>query len=544
MPRKTYTVDFPDGHSQSFDGPVGMSNADAIARAKQERGIAGGDIPSGGRGGLFSQAGVRDVLEHEPQTVNAILGGAAGLTGPAAPYLVGATPYVTSGLKRLSQFLATGHADPVTPGEVVGDTVQAAIGVGGGPALAKGAQLVRQGKGVVQAAASELPGWMRSLANLGGKASLADAATSKYVMDGVGDVGRGITPANLRGTFGNVIKGLTPGLEEEAAPGAGALRTEAERWRAPGAPGSAASEAGAPAASGDITAQADRWRAGRASRGIDAEGGLKFDRYGGSTSGFDPAGGFGEAAQPFESGLDRLMPNKSGFDPAGGFGEPAGTFDEGLRFDRYGGQRSGYNPAEAALQRAQWTEAQAAGAAPGGAAADDAAEMGWDLSHGDPSHAGSLRVIDDAGGAATNASGESAASLEALRRQAGMTGRGEGFSVVDRGGASRPLIGPDAVDYVPKAGETFGVQGPDGFQTLTDNGGRVVKQQGGRASQFAANTPEARAARAAARDVPAVAETAEPGEATDALDVDDAEASLRALLDAPSFRALRNAATP
>jgi GNAT superfamily N-acetyltransferase len=83
--------------------------------------------------------------------------------------------------------------------------------------------------------------------------------------------------------------------------------------------------------------------------------------------------------------------------------------------------------------------------------------------------------IDVAGEGATqeNASGDSAASLEALSRQSGMSGRGEKFVVYNRSGQRRELIGPDAVDYQAKAGETYGVEGPTGFRQLENRGGRV-----------------------------------------------------------------------
>lgn len=71
-----------------------------------------------------------------------------------------------------------------------------------------------------------------------------------------------------------------------------------------------------------------------------------------------------------------------------------------------------------------------------------------------------------------NGSGESAASIEALSRQRGMADRGETFVKYDRAGQRTPLIGPDAVDYHVQPGETYGVEGPNGFQTLDDAGGR------------------------------------------------------------------------
>jgi hypothetical protein len=69
-----------------------------------------------------------------------------------------------------------------------------------------------------------------------------------------------------------------------------------------------------------------------------------------------------------------------------------------------------------------------------------------------------------------NASGESAASLEHIQRQRGMQDRGETFVVYDRAGRRRPL---DTPDYTTKPGETFGVEGPQGFRVLDDQGGRA-----------------------------------------------------------------------
>jgi hypothetical protein len=75
-----------------------------------------------------------------------------------------------------------------------------------------------------------------------------------------------------------------------------------------------------------------------------------------------------------------------------------------------------------------------------------------------------------------NASGESSASLEALSRQSGMRSRGEQFVVYDRTGQRRPLLGPDAVDYAVRPGETYGIEGPNGFRVLDDAGGRAPRR--------------------------------------------------------------------
>lgn len=66
----------------------------------------------------------------------------------------------------------------------------------------------------------------------------------------------------------------------------------------------------------------------------------------------------------------------------------------------------------------------------------------------------------------TNASGESSVSLEAMNRLKSMQGQGQKFVVYDQAGRARPIIGADAVDYTPQRGETFGIEGPNGFETV------------------------------------------------------------------------------
>lgn len=84
-----------------------------------------------------------------------------------------------------------------------------------------------------------------------------------------------------------------------------------------------------------------------------------------------------------------------------------------------------------------------------------------------------LELVTDEQTVQANGSGDSAASLEATSRLEGMRSRGEQFGVFDRAGRFRPVIGPEAVDYNPQRGETFGVLSGDGFRVLTDNGGKV-----------------------------------------------------------------------
>ena len=87
----------------------------------------------------------------------------------------------------------------------------------------------------------------------------------------------------------------------------------------------------------------------------------------------------------------------------------------------------------------------------------------------------SFGVVDEEGGS-PNASGESAASVEALSRQQGMRSRGETYIVYDKAGVARNLVGPEAVDYQAKPGEVYGIKTPRGFVQLDNKGGNVPPQ--------------------------------------------------------------------
>lgn len=98
---------------------------------------------------------------------------------------------------------------------------------------------------------------------------------------------------------------------------------------------------------------------------------------------------------------------------------------------------------------------------------------------GDPELAGTAPINRDSTffkknepkSVSSNASGESMASQEAINRQSSMKANGRKFVVYDRAGNERPLIGPEAVDYVARNGETYGVKSSDGSFTPLDNKG-------------------------------------------------------------------------
>lgn len=57
MASEHFSVTFPDGHTQEFDGPTGMSDSDVFARAIQERSFDSGKIQTSWLGGAAKQMG-------------------------------------------------------------------------------------------------------------------------------------------------------------------------------------------------------------------------------------------------------------------------------------------------------------------------------------------------------------------------------------------------------------------------------------------------------------------------------------------------------
>jgi hypothetical protein len=87
-----------------------------------------------------------------------------------------------------------------------------------------------------------------------------------------------------------------------------------------------------------------------------------------------------------------------------------------------------------------------------------------------------------------NASGESAASIEAQHRLAAMDAKGEMFAKYDQNGQRSFIPGVDGVDYHAQPGETFGVMGPDGFSVFDDNGGHVPPEDLAPPKQYSTST--------------------------------------------------------
>lgn len=569
MPRQTYAVTFPDGHVQHFDGPTGMSDADLIQRAKQERGVAGGDIATS-----FSGGATRHLLEDEPETVNALLGGLATATGAGAP-LVAGIPAATSGLRHLSQFLATGKTDAPTLEGAIGDVVEGGVMGYGGSALAAGARKV----GALKAAAGSVvpAGLKRLLTGVSPKALAMDVATSKPVLGAVERLGEGLTPGGVRSAFGSVARGMTPGVEDVAEPAAAGgfrgLEAAARRKAAAEAnPGYSKflgdMQAGRP--TGDAALEATGWPGAAPV----ASGGPEYPSWlrtlGDEATANRPAGVAGleatgtgtEAAghlagRNYPSWLRSMGDEATAAQPAGvsgleatATGAPGAAPTSGPTWDAFASLKRaaavpeaapGTPPAPAyptwgsmgALKRAGTATGAApeatiagdvtTGARTAGAAAEDVTPAALRRAPA-PEPIPEFELVDDAIG--PNASGESAASAEALSRQSSMKGAGDQYVVIDRAGRSRPLIGPEAVDYVPRPGETFGIDGPRGFRKLADNGGAAPR--GRTATQLEEFSPEARAARAATRTAKAAA-----------FDSPEQAAALEELLGTDAFQAIQ-----
>jgi hypothetical protein len=87
--------------------------------------------------------------------------------------------------------------------------------------------------------------------------------------------------------------------------------------------------------------------------------------------------------------------------------------------------------------------------------------------------------LDESAGPLNNASGDSDASLEAIRRAQSLKQKGQQFVVYNKAGEKKIIgRGVDAHDYVAqgylKPGESFGLESADGsFQLLDDRGGKI-----------------------------------------------------------------------
>ena len=188
MPK--YIVPLKTGGTVTFDGPAGMSKADIVQRASQEMKFSSGEIPT-----TFASGASKQFLENEPAARNALLSIPAMATGGApAVAMTAAAPFVGTGLKMLSQLLHTGSADLPSSGELTGDALEAGIGVGAGPAIKKGAQLVGTAKDAI---ASAVPSWIKGVSSLNPKSMLMDAATSAPVMGAAEHLGDAISPSSV-----------------------------------------------------------------------------------------------------------------------------------------------------------------------------------------------------------------------------------------------------------------------------------------------------------------------------------------------------------
>lgn len=163
----------------------------------------------------------RHLLEKEPAARNALLSVPALAGGPVTAM---ATPFVGRGLEKLSEFFGTGKTDLPTAGEMVSDVTEGVVGAYGGPMLAKGAKAVRTGKDAITGG---LPKWLRAglhtatagSAMINPTGLALDVATSKPVTTAAEALGEGLSPSTpeaFRRSASSVLKGLKPGVDEDA----------------------------------------------------------------------------------------------------------------------------------------------------------------------------------------------------------------------------------------------------------------------------------------------------------------------------------------
>ncbi len=138
-----YSVTFPDGHVQSFDGPKDMTDSEVMARALQERGVAEGRIQTTWFGGAGKALG------EDSKTTGALMTGAGMLTGTAP--VVAAAPLVSRWIQYATQKM-TGQ-NPETPS--IGE--QAVLGATG-LAGAYGPKVLSGSGSILGQEAANLPG--------------------------------------------------------------------------------------------------------------------------------------------------------------------------------------------------------------------------------------------------------------------------------------------------------------------------------------------------------------------------------------------------
>lgn len=162
----------------------------------------------------------RHLVEQEPAARNALLGGAALLTGgmgaPIAAATQAVSPLVGRGMKMLSQFLNTGHADRPSGGELAGDVAEGAVQGYGGAALgAAGRGLGRAGTAIADAASEYGP-----LGKLLMKGShlKTSVMTSKPVSGAIEALGQKLSPSGFYDMAMDGIRSMKPGIEEVRPP--------------------------------------------------------------------------------------------------------------------------------------------------------------------------------------------------------------------------------------------------------------------------------------------------------------------------------------
>src|SRR5258706_5767614 len=123
MPRRDFTVTFPDGKAQTFTGPDTMTDEEVYGRAVQERAFAENRIPS-----TYGE-GVRQSIGETIADKSGLIGTGVGLAGTLAgqPEVVAAAPLVGRGMQAIGEKVAGRPLSPVNTSDVAAMAVEGAV---------------------------------------------------------------------------------------------------------------------------------------------------------------------------------------------------------------------------------------------------------------------------------------------------------------------------------------------------------------------------------------------------------------------------------
>lgn len=217
MPNTQYSVKFPDGHVQTFNGPDSMSDVDVQNRAIQERSFAEDKIPSTFYQGAKQSVG--DTLAADSGKVGTAVSLAGALAGQ--PAIVAAGPLVGRAVKAGGESMAGRTVTPTSASELGTLGAEGVVSAYGPAVVASGLRGFAQaapairGHGLMpwavktagQAAAPVAEAVESATPQTIGSAFGADAKT---VGDTVARVSRGVSAEDLQLVMDQIAAGTRP----------------------------------------------------------------------------------------------------------------------------------------------------------------------------------------------------------------------------------------------------------------------------------------------------------------------------------------------